>query len=56
MSDGAVPLPVAAADDGGWQRLSPATLALSIVRLGPLNPKICEMRFATMESVLPVMK
>ncbi|MBA3940103.1 MAG: hypothetical protein C0520_02715 [Sphingopyxis sp.] len=35
MSDGAVPLPVAAADDAGWQRLSPATLALSIVRLGP---------------------
>ncbi len=36
MSEGAVPLPAAAApDDANWQRLSPASLALSVVRLGP---------------------
>ncbi len=34
MSESAVPLPVATGD-AGWQRLSPASLALSVVRLGP---------------------
>lgn len=35
MTESAVPLPIKAESDAGWQRLSPASLALSIVRLGP---------------------
>ncbi|MCY1304086.1 hypothetical protein D9M70_538280 [compost metagenome] len=30
--------------------------AVSTVMLGPLRPKICEIRLETIDSVLPVMK